>query len=78
MALYLDPGEGRDLGACGDEDVLSVDDLLAAVFCYGRHLVFASYPPKTVNMGHLRRVMSHRERHSQRFRFLMVMRENDE
>lgn len=60
-APYLDPGEGRDLRAGGDEDVLGVDDLLAAVCCYGRHLVLTSHPPKTVDMGHLRGVMSHRE-----------------
>lgn len=54
----LDPGEGCDLGAGGDQDVLGVDDLLAAVSCYGHHLVLTGHLPKTVDMGHLRRVMS--------------------
>lgn len=51
---HLDPREGRDLGAGGDEDVLGVDDLLAAVRRYGRHLVLTRHPPEAVDVGHLR------------------------
>lgn len=53
---YLDPGEGCDLGAGGNEDVLCVDDLLTAICCYGRHLVLPGHPPETIDMGHLRGV----------------------
>merc|ERR1719419_1945402 len=52
VLIDLDPGEGRDLGAGGDEDVLSVDDLLAAVSRYGRHLILTGHLPKTVDVGH--------------------------
>lgn len=53
---YLDAREGCDLGAGGDEDVLGVDDLLAAVSCCGRHLVLTSHPPEAADMRHLRGV----------------------
>ena len=72
---YRDPGEGCDLGACGDEDVLGVDDLLAAVGCYRRHLVLPAHPPKTVDMSHLQGMMSHSERRYPSFRFLLVRRD---
>lgn len=55
---HLDSRKGRDLGAGGEEDVLGVDELLAAVFCGGRHLVLTGHPPKSVEMCHLRGVTS--------------------
>lgn len=60
---YLDTREGRDLRAGGDEDVLGVDDLLAAVSCRRRHLVLPGYSPKTVDVGHLQKQEMQLENH---------------
>ena len=53
MQGYLNAGEGRDLRPGGNQDVLGVDDLLAAVVADGRHLVLTAHPPVPVYVGHL-------------------------
>lgn len=50
---YLNSRKGRDLGAGSDEDVLGVDDLLAAVGRHGRHLVLSRHLAEAVDVGHL-------------------------
>lgn len=52
-APYLYSREGSDLGTGGDEDVLSVDNLLAAITHSGCDLVLTRHSAKAVDVGHL-------------------------